>query len=85
MPGATKWLVGKKVIAIIATISIFAEHGRKVERMMVMRLSFSFSMVLDAMIAGTPQPVPTSIGIKDLPERPKRRNTRSMMNATRAM
>ena len=71
--------------AIIAMISVFAPQGRKVERMMVIRRSFSFSMVRAAMIAGTPQPVPMSIGMKDLPDSPKRRNTRSMMNATRAI
>jgi len=50
-----------------------------------MRRSFSFSMVLVAMTPGTPQPEDTSMGMKDLPDRPKRRNTRSMMKATRAI
>ena len=34
---------------------------------------------------GTPQPVATSMGMKLLPDRPKRRKMRSMMNAMRAM
>ena len=37
------------------------------------------------MTAGTPQPLPTRIGMKDLPDRPNLRKMRSMMNATRAM
>ena len=62
-----------------------APQGIMVVVMMVIRRSFSFSMVLVAMTAGTPQPEAMSIGMKDLPDRPKRRNTRSMMKATRAM
>ena len=38
-----------------------------------------------AITAGTPQPLPTSIGMNDLPERPNLRKRRSMMNATRAI
>jgi hypothetical protein len=37
------------------------------------------------MIPGTPQPVPISIGMNDLPERPNFLKIRSMMKATRAM
>ena len=62
-----------------------APQGMNVVVMVVMRRSFSFSMVFVAMTPGTPQPVEMSIGINDLPDRPKRRNTRSMTNATRAM
>ena len=51
----------------------------------VMRLSRSFSIVRLAMMPGTPQPEAMSMGMKLLPERPKRRKTRSMMKATRAM
>ena len=65
-------------------MGIFAPQGIIVVVMMVMRRSFSFSMVFVAVTAGTPQPDATSIGMKLLPDRPKRRKTRSMMNATRA-
>ena len=37
------------------------------------------------MTPGTPQPVPTSMGMKLLPERPNFRKIRSMMKAIRAM
>ena len=67
-----------------AMMGIFAPQGIIVVVMMVMRRSFSFSMVFVAVTAGTPQPDATSIGMKLLPDRPKRRKTRSMMNATRA-
>ncbi len=50
---------------------------------MVMRRSFSFSMVRAPMMAGTVQPKPMSIGIKAFPLRPKRRSSRSMMKAAR--
>ena len=63
----------------------FAPQGMNVVVMTVMRRSFSFSMVFVASTPGTPQPVETSMGMKLLPERPKRRNTRSITNATRAM
>ena len=36
--------------------------------MIVMRLSFSFSMVRVAMTPGTPHPMETSMGIKDFPK-----------------
>ena len=52
---------------------------------MVILRSLSFSMVRDAMIPGTPQPVPISMGIKDLPDRPNLRKILSMINATLAM
>ena len=63
----------------------FAPQGIIVVVMTVMRRSFSFSMVLVAMTPGTPQPLEMSMGMNDLPDSPKRRNTRSMMKATRAM
>ena len=66
-------------------MGILALQGMKQVVMMVMRRSRSFSMVRDAMIPGTPQPVPTSMGMKLLPERPNLRKMRSMMKATRAM
>ena len=68
-----------------AMIGSFAEHGMKVVVIIVIRRSRSFSIVLEAMTPGTPQPEPISIGIKDLPERPKRRKIRSRMKAILAM
>ena len=53
--------------------------------MMVILRSLSFSSVREAMIAGTEQPNPISSGMKDLPERPKRLNARSIMNAALAI
>ena len=64
---------------------IFALQGMKVVVMMVMRRSRSFSMVREAMMPGTPQPVPTRIGMKDLPDRPNLRKMRSRTKAMRAM
>ena len=53
--------------------------------MIVMRLSRSFSMVRLAMMPGTPQPMPMSMGMKLLPLSPNLRNTRSSTNAIRLM
>ena len=50
-----------------------------------MRRSRSLSIVRAAITAGTPQPLPTIIGMNDLPESPNRRKMRSMISATRAM
>ena len=83
--GATQDAPPKIAPATMAINGSFAPHGIKVVVMIVIRRSLSFSIVREAMIPGTPQPEPISIGIKDLPERPNLRNTRSMMNATRAM
>ena len=71
--------------AIMAINGILAPQGIKVVVMIVIRRSRSFSMVRDAMMPGMPQPVPIKIGIKLLPERPKRRNILSSTNAIRAM
>ena len=71
--------------AIMAINGTFAPHGIKVVVIMVILRSRSFSMVLEAMIPGTPQPVPINIGIKDLPERPNFRKIRSRTKAIRAM
>ena len=76
---------GKKACVIRRTISIFAAHGIKVASMIVILLSFSSSMVLVAIIAGTPQPVPTTIGINDFPESPNLLNILSNINATLAI
>lgn len=48
-----------------------AEQDIKGTSMMVMRRSFSFSMVRAPMTAGTVQPKPMSMGINALPDRPK--------------
>ena len=82
---ATHALPPKIAPAIMAINGTFAPQGINVVVMMVMRLSRSFSMVREAMIPGTPQPVPMSMGINDLPLRPNLRNTRSSTNAIRAM
>ena len=78
-------LFPKRAPAIMAMNGSFAPQGMKVVVMIVIRRSRSFSMVREAMMPGTPQPVPTSIGIKDLPERPNLRKIRSSTKAIRAM
>ena len=83
--GATHDAPPKIAPAIIAINGTFAPHGIKVVVMIVILRSWSFSMVLEAMIPGIPHPLPISIGIKDLPERPNFRKIRSMIKATRAM
>ena len=71
--------------AIIAMNGTLAPQGIKVVVIIVIRRSRSFSIVLEAIIPGTPQPVPISIGMNDLPERPNLRNIRSRTNAIRAI
>ena len=71
--------------AIMAMKGTLAPQGIKVVVIMVMRLSRSFSMVRVAIMPGTPQPAPMSMGMKDLPERPNLRNTLSSTNAIRAI
>ena len=60
----------------------FAPHGMKVVVMIVILLSRSFSIVLEAMMPGIPQPVPMRIGMKDFPERP---NLRKILSRTKAI
>ena len=74
-----------KAPANMAIMGILAPQGTKQVVIMVMRRSRSFSMVREAMTPGTPQPVPTSMGMKLLPERPNLRKIRSIMKATRAI
>ena len=81
--GATHHAPPKIAPAIIPMKGSFAPQGIKVVVMIVIRRSRSFSIVRDAMIPGTPQPVPISIGINDLPERPNLRNIRSSTKAMR--
>ena len=64
-------------------IGIFAPHGINPVVITVILRSFSCSMVRLAKIPGTPQPVATSIGMIDLPDKPNLRSTRSIINATR--
>ena len=81
--GATHHAPPKIAPAIIAMNGSFAPQGIKVVVIIVMRLSRSFSIVLDAIIPGTPQPVPIRIGINDLPDKPKRRKILSRTKAIR--
>ena len=71
--------------AIRAMIGSFALQGINVVVIIVILRSRSFSMVREAIIPGTPQPVPMSMGMKDLPERPNLRKIRSMTKAIRAI
>ena len=66
-------------------MGILAPQGMKPVVMMVIFRSRSCSMVREAMMPGTPQPVATSMGMKLFPESPKRRKMRSMMKAIRAI
>ena len=52
---------------------------------MVILRSLSFSIVLEAIIPGTPHPVPISIGINDFPESPNLRKILSMIKAILAI
>ena len=63
----------------------FAPQGMNVVVMIVIRRSRSFSIVREAMTPGMPQPVPMSIGMKDLPDRPNFRKIRSRTKAIRAI
>ena len=73
----------KNAPATNAISGIFAPQGIKPVVITVILLSRSCSMVRDAIIPGTPQPVATSIGIKDLPERPSLRKILSIIKAMR--
>ena len=81
----THALPPKSAPAIMAMNGTFAPQGMNVVVMMVIRRSRSFSMVRDAITPGMPQPVPMSIGMKDLPDRPNLRKIRSSTNAIRAI
>ena len=83
--GPTHHAPPKSAPAISAIIGSFAPQGMKVVVIIVIFLSLSLSIVREAIIPGTPQPVPTSIGINDLPESPNLRKILSIMNATRAI
>ena len=66
-------------------IGSFAPHEKNGMTRIVAVRSFSSASVLALIIAGTEQPKPMIIGINALPERPKRRNILSRMNAIRAI
>ena len=83
--GATHQAPPNNAVAIRAMIGSFAPQGMKVVVIIVIRRSRSFSMVRDAIMPGTPHPVPISMGIKDFPLRPNLRKIRSMTNAIRAI
>ena len=83
--GATHQTPPKNAVEIRAIGGSLAEHGMNVVVMMVSLREDSDSMVREAMMPGTPQPVPMIIGMKVLPDRPKRRKMRSRMKVTRAM
>ena len=83
--GATQEAPPNRAPANSAIIGSFAPHGMKVVVIMVILRSLSFSMVREAMMPGTPQPVPISMGIKDFPDNPNFRKILSMINATLAM
>ena len=70
MTGPTHFEPGKKAPAKSAITGSFAPHGIKVQSIAVARRSLSFLMVRHAIIAGTPHPVPITIGITDFPESP---------------
>ena len=84
-PVATQAEPPKIAPAIIAMNGVLAPQGINVVVMTVIRLSRSFSIVLEAMIPGIPQPVPIRIGINDFPERPNFLKILSITNAIRAM
>ena len=70
---------------IRAIIGSFALHGINVVVIIVILRSRSLSIVLEAIIPGTPQPLPINIGINDLPESPNLRKILSIINATLAI
>ncbi len=83
--GATHQASLKSAPAISAMMGILAPQGIKVVVIIVILRSRWFSMVREAMMPGTPQPVPMSMGINDLPESLNLRKIRSIIKAMRAM
>ena len=66
-------------------IGNLAPQGTNVVVIIVILRSRSFSIVLDAIIPGTPQPLPINIGINDFPERPNFLKILSIINAILAI
>ena len=91
MPSAYRQIIarprfcGKKAAANTAYIGIFAEQLIYGVRRMVIFLSRSEETVRVAMMAGTEQPKPMSIGTKLRPERPSFLKGLSITKATRAI
>ena len=83
--GATQALPPKIAPAISAINGSFAPQGMNVVVIIVILLSFSFSIVREAIIPGTPQPVPIKIGMNDFPDRPNLRNILSITKAILAI
>ena len=75
----------KNAPAINAIIGNLAPQGTNVVVIIVILRSRSFSIVLDAIIPGTPQPLPINIGINDFPERPNFLKILSIINAILAI
>ena len=75
----------KNAPAINAMIGNLAPQGTNVVVIIVILRSRSFSIVLDAIIPGTPQPLPINIGINDFPERPNFLKILSIINAILAI
>ena len=84
-PHETRPELSKNAPAINAIIGSFAPQGINVVVIIVILRSLSFSIVREAIMPGTPHPVPIIIGIKDLPESPNLRKIRSIINATLAI
>ena len=68
-----------------AIIGSFAPQGINVVSIIVILLSLSFSIVLVAIIPGTPQPELIRTGINDFPERPNLRKILSIIKAILAI
>ncbi len=83
--GATHHSPPNNAPAIRAIIGSLALHGIKVVVKIVILLSLSVSTVREAITPGIPQPLPMSIGIKDLPDKPNLRKILSMIKAMRAI
>ena len=75
----------KNAPAINAMIGNLAPQGTNVVVIIVILRSRSFSIVLDAIIPGTPQPLPINIGMNDFPERPNFLKILSIINAILAI
>ena len=72
-------------VAISAITGSFAPHGIQVVVIIVMRRSFSFSIVRLAMIPGIPQPEEIKSGMNDFPLKPNFLKSLSITNAIRTI
>ena len=78
-------LCGKKAPAMSTKMGRRPAQDMNGMMAMVMRRDFRLSMLRVAMMAGTLQPKPITMGMNDLPCRPMRCMSLSTMNAARAM